>query len=89
MPGGPPPCKLFSPDGEGDADHAFASGALSDGGGPTKYVQAEARERDIPLLQFFTACIDGATPHSVAKARHRAALLEQHAGPNTLAYWFC
>ena len=59
---------------------------LTGPGEPTEYVKAEARERDIPLLQVFTSTIettdaldrliDASTPHSVAKARHYAALLE-------------
>ncbi len=63
---------------------------LTGPGEPTEYVKAEARERDIPLLQVFMPTIeaadaldrliDAATPHSLAKVRHYAALLEQHAG---------
>ena len=70
---------------------------LTGPGEPTEYVKAEARERDIPLLQVFASTIetadaldriiDVATPHSIAKARHYAALLEQHAGPETLDGW--
>ncbi len=62
---------------------------LTGPGEPTEYVKAEARERDIPLLQVFMPTIeaadaldrliDAATPHSLAKVRHYAALLEQHA----------
>ena len=58
-------------------------------GEPTEYVKAEARERDIPLLQVFMPTIeaadalyrliDAATPHNLAKVRHYAALLEQYA----------
>ena len=70
---------------------------LTGPGEPAAYVRAEALERDIPLLQVETSTIetadsldrliDAATPHSLAKARHYAALLEQHAGPDTLAAW--
>ena len=62
---------------------------LTGPGEPTEYVKAEARERDIPLLQVFMPTIEAAdaldrlidavTPHSLAKVRHYAALLEQHA----------
>ena len=62
---------------------------LTGPGEPTEYVKAEARERDIPLLQVFMSTIDtadaldrlidAATPHSLTKVRHYAALLEQHA----------
>ena len=64
---------------------------LTGPGEPTEYVKAEARERDIPLLQVFMPTIeaadaldrliDAATPHSLAKIRHYAALLQQHANP--------
>ena len=67
---------------------------LTGPGEPTEYVKAEARERDIPLLQVFMPTIeaadaldrlmDAATPHSLAKVRHYAALLEQHAGAGWL-----
>ena len=67
---------------------------LTGPGEPTEYVKAEARERDIPLLQVFMPTIeaadaldrliDAATPHRLAKVRHFAALLEQHAGPGWL-----
>ena len=70
---------------------------LTGPGEPTEYVKAEALERDIPLLQVFASTIDTAdaldylidviTPHSLAKARHYAALLEQHAGAETLDGW--
>ncbi len=70
---------------------------LTGPGQPSEYVKAEARERDIPLLQVSTSTIDtadaldrlidAATPHSLAKARHYAALLEQHAGAETLDGW--
>ena len=63
---------------------------LTGSGEPTEYVKAEARERDIPLLQVFMPTIEAAdaldclmdavTPHSLVKVRHYAALLEQHAG---------
>ena len=53
-------------------------------------MKAEARERDIPVLQVSASTIDtadalgqllgAATPHSPAKVRHFAALLEQYAG---------
>ena len=62
---------------------------LTGPGEPTEYVKAEARERDIPLLQVFIPTIDAAdaldllidaaTCHSLAKVRHYAALLEEHA----------
>ena len=64
---------------------------LTGPGEPTEYVKAEARERDIPLLQVFMPTIeaadaldrliDAATPHSLAKIRHYTALLQQHANP--------
>ena len=64
---------------------------LTGPGEPTEYVKAEARERDIPLLQVFMPTIeaadaldrliDAATPHSLTKVRHYAALLQQHAAP--------
>ena len=64
---------------------------LTGPGEPTEYVKAEARERDIPLLQVFMPTIEAAdaldrlidavTPHSLAKIRHYAALLQQHANP--------
>ena len=67
---------------------------LTGPGEPTEYVKAEARERDIPLLQVFMPTIEAAdaldrlidatTPHSLAKVRHYAALLEQHAGAGWL-----
>ena len=67
---------------------------LTGPGEPTEYVKAEARERDIPLLQVFMPTIeaadaldrltDAATCHSLAKVRHYAALLEQHAGAGWL-----
>ena len=67
---------------------------LTGPGEPTEYVKAEARERDIPLLQVYMPTIeaadaldrlmDAATPHSLAKVRQYAALLEQHAGAGWL-----
>ena len=70
---------------------------LTGPGEPTEYVKAEAMERDIPLLQVFASTIetadaldrliDAVTPYSLAKVRHYAALLEQHAGPETLDGW--
>ena len=67
---------------------------LTGPGEPTEYVKAEARERDIPLLQVFMPTIeaadaldrliDAATPHSLAKVRHYAALLEQCPGAEWL-----
>ena len=62
---------------------------LTGPGEPTEYVKAEARERDIPLLQVSTSTIDTAdalgrllgeaTPHNLDKVRHFASLLERHA----------
>ena len=49
---------------------------LTGPGDPTEYVKAEARERDIPLLQVFTSTIEtAAMPHSAAGAPplHRLA----------------
>ncbi len=70
---------------------------LTGPGEPTEYVKAEAMERDIPLLQVFASTIETAdaldriieasTSHSLDKARHYAALLQQHAGPETLDGW--
>ena len=70
---------------------------LTGPGEPTEYVKAEAMERDIPLLQVFASTIetadaldrliDAVTPYSLTKVRHYAALLEQHAGPETLDGW--
>lgn len=67
---------------------------LTGPGDPTEYVKAEARERDIPLLQVSLSTIDAAdaldrlidavTPHSLDKVRHYAALLQQHAAPDWL-----
>ena len=70
---------------------------LTGPGEPTNYVRAEALERDIPLLQVATSTIetadaldrliDSSTAHSLAKARHYAALLERHVGADTLNDW--
>ena len=70
---------------------------LTGPGEPTNYVRAEAMERDIPLLQVATSTIetadaldrliDSSTAHSLAKARHYAALLERHVGADTLNDW--
>ena len=70
---------------------------LTGPGEPTEYVKAEAMERDIPLLQVFSSTIETAdaldriieasTSHSLGKARHYAALLQQHAGAETLDGW--
>ena len=70
---------------------------LTGPGDPTEYVRVEALERDIPLLQVFASTIetadaldriiDSSTAHSLAKARHYAALLEQHAGTELLDGW--
>ena len=70
---------------------------LTGPGEPTNYVRAEALERDIPLLQVSTSTIetadaldrliDSSTAHSLAKARHYAALLERHVGNNVLDRW--
>ena len=70
---------------------------LTGPGEASGYVRAEALERDIPLLQVPTSTIDTAdaldrlidtaTVHSLAKARHYAELLQQHAGPEALASW--
>ncbi len=70
---------------------------LTGPGEPTEYVKAEARERDIPLLQApmptiaaadaLDRLMDAATPHSLAKVRHYAALLERRAGAERLDEW--
>ena len=70
---------------------------LTGPGEASNYVRAEALERDIPLLQVSTSTIDTAdaldhlidvpTPHSLAKARRYAALLDRHAGAETIAGW--
>ena len=70
---------------------------LTGPGEPSEYIKAEALERDIPLLQVFTSTIETAdaldhlieasSPHSLAKARHYATLLESHAGQDTLKAW--
>ena len=68
---------------------------LTGPGEPTEYVKAEARERDIPLLQVSTSTIDtadalgrllaAATPHNLAKVRHFAVLLEEHTSDDWLS----
>ena len=70
---------------------------LTGPGEPAEYIKAEARERDIPLLQVAVSTIaaadalsrllPAATPHSAAKVRHYAALLARHAGEERLAAW--
>ena len=70
---------------------------LTGPGEATNYIRAEALERDIPLLQVSSSTIDTAdaldrlidtsTAHSLAKAHHFAALLEQYAGTETLDGW--
>ena len=70
---------------------------LTGPGEANNYIRAEALERDIPLLQVSTSTIetadaldrliDASTPHSIAKARHYASLLERHAGSDTLNNW--
>ena len=70
---------------------------LTGPGEATNYIRAEALERDIPLLQVPSSTIetadaldrliDASTPHSIAKARHYATLLRQHAGSDTLDSW--
>ena len=70
---------------------------LTGPGEPTNYVRAEALERDIPLLQVSASTIetadaldrliDSATAHSLAKARHYAALLERNVGNEELDRW--
>ena len=70
---------------------------LTGPGDATNYVRAEALERDIPLLQVSISTIetadaldrliDSATVHSMAKARHYAALLERYAGLEVLDGW--
>ena len=70
---------------------------LTGPGEPTEYVKAEARERDIPLLQVpastiaaadaLESLLKAATPHSPAKTRHYATLLDRHAGAERLAAW--
>ena len=67
---------------------------LTGPGDPTEYVKAEARERDIPLLQVSTSTIDtadalgrllgAATTHNLDKVRHFASLLKRHAGDDWL-----
>ena len=70
---------------------------LTGPGDPTNYVRAEALERDIPLLQVSTSTIetadaldrliDSSTAHSLAKARHYAAMLARHVGNEVLDHW--
>ncbi len=70
---------------------------LTGPGEPSEYVKAEAMERDIPLLQVFSSTIetadaldhiiDSSTVHSLAKARHFAALLRQRATADALDGW--
>ena len=70
---------------------------LTGTGEPTGYVKAEALERDIPLLQVYASTIETAdaldriiessTSHSLAKARHYASLIQQHAGAEKLHDW--
>ena len=70
---------------------------LTGPGEASNYVRAEAMERDIPLLRVSESTIetadaldriiDSSTSHSLAKARHFASLLEQHAGSETLDRW--
>ncbi len=62
---------------------------LTGPGEPAEYVKAEARERDIPLLQVSTSTVDtadalgrllgAATPHNLGKVHHFAAFLVEHA----------
>ena len=70
---------------------------LTGPGEPAEYVKAEARERDIPLLQVAVSTIaaadalerlmSAANSRHLAKVRHYAALLERHAGADRLAAW--
>ena len=70
---------------------------LTGPGEAANYIRAEALERDIPLLQVSISTIetadaldrliDASTPHSIAKARHFAALLRQQAGPDAVDAW--
>ena len=70
---------------------------LTGPGEAANYIRAEALERDIPLLQVSTSTIetadaldriiDASTPHSVAKARHYAELLQHHATSEILESW--
>ena len=63
---------------------------LTGPGEPAEYVKAEARERDIPLLQVAASTIaaadalerlmSAANCRHIGKVRHYAALLERHAG---------
>ena len=70
---------------------------LTGPGEPAEYVKAEARERDIPLLQVAASTIaaadaleclmSAADSRHLAKVRHYAGLLERHAGADRLAAW--
>lgn len=70
---------------------------LTGPGEPAEYVKAEARERDIPLLQVAASTIaaadalerlmSAANCRHLAKVRHYAALLERHAGAGRLESW--
>lgn len=70
---------------------------LTGPGEPAEYVKAEARERDIPLLQVAASTIaaadalerlmSAANSRHLAKVRHYAALLERHAGAERLESW--
>ena len=70
---------------------------LTGPGEPAEYVKAEARERDIPLLQVAASTIaaadalerlmSAANCRHLAKVRHYAALLERHAGAERLESW--
>lgn len=70
---------------------------LTGPGEPAEYIKAEARERDIPLLQVAASTIaaadalerlmSAADARHIAKVRHYAALLERHAGAERLAAW--
>ena len=70
---------------------------LTGPGETSGYIRAEARERDIPLLQVAAGTIATAealagltaqaTPHSPEKAHAAARLLQQHAAPHPLTDW--
>ena len=70
---------------------------LTGPGEPAEYVKAEARERDIPLLQVAASTIaaadalerlmSAANSRHLAKVRHYAGLLERHAGAERLESW--
>ena len=70
---------------------------LTGDGEPAEYVKAEARERDIPLLEVGLSTLEAAdalsrllpvaTVHSIDKIRHFAGLLERYAGAERLAAW--